>query len=65
MTLNSKTKNLIGIGSILKDSGNEYKVINKDIQGNGRHIYITTRTSAGQTLYYMPISFYYGTTIIK
>lgn len=63
MILNSKTKELIKVGSVLKDSGNIYTVTLKDIQGKAT--YLTTHTSSGQNLYYMPISFYYGCRIIK
>lgn len=65
MILNSKSRNIIQVGTRLKDSGHVYTIILKDTQGNGRHIYITTKTEDGQTLYYMPLSFYYGTTILE
>lgn len=65
MTLNSKTRELIKVGSILKDYSHTYTVTLLNKQAAGKHIYITTRTEDGQTLYYMPVSFYYGTTIIN
>jgi len=65
MTLNSKTRKLINVGSILKDYSHTYTVTLLDKQAAGRHIYITTKADDGQTLYYMPISFYYGTTILN
>lgn len=63
MVLNSKTKHNIKAGSVLKDYSNTYTVTSLYTAGNA--IYLTTRTLDGFNIYSRPISFYYGTNIIK
>lgn len=62
MKLSSKTRELVKVGTILKDSLNAFTVTAVIEVNRGK--LITVRTADNRTIYAMPLTSYYGCEIV-